>query len=80
MNPLDYAMSALIVFALLCIAGKMDQDDAQVIAAHKSETVAAARQEAHEKAVRLRHDGLLDDANRMLWPIGQAHEPQSTKE
>jgi len=36
------------------------------------DAVIAARQAAHEKAEDLRRRQLLDDANRMLYPIAQA--------
>lgn len=76
LNALDYAIGALIVFAFLSVMSWSDRLDEEATAAHKAETIAAARQAAHEKAQRLRDAKLLDDANRMLYPIAQARLPQ----
>jgi hypothetical protein len=38
---------------------------------HKQEAIAAARLDAHKKAVAMREAGLLDEANRMMYPVAQ---------
>jgi len=65
------ALAALVLFCNWLIA----PDVPDLVDAHKKE-VAAAKVEAHQKAQQLRDAQLLDDANRMMWPIAQAHAPQ----
>jgi uncharacterized membrane protein len=54
------------------LMGTSDLNEQARAERHKAETIAAARLVAHKKAQELRNAELLDDANRMMYPIAQA--------
>ena len=74
MKPLNIAMGLLIGFAVMVAIGSCEYPDLVQIEAHKQETIAAAKIEAHKRAVRLREAGLLEQSNQLMAPCCQMTE------
>jgi hypothetical protein len=70
-------MKTFIVLVIIigCYLGMAYDDQMQVrrIEAHKQETIAAAKAEAHKKAVAMREAGLFERSNALMFPCCQAH-------
>lgn len=73
MKNIPFYMAAIAFIALLGIVGRQDEIDAEAAAAHRKETISAMRRQ-RDAAHKAEYAALLEQANRMMYPLAQASQ------